>query len=191
MSSLLKKVLLCLYPRPWKIGALPSNSLILFPRKIEGGKFIVVGADTIISPHAWLAAFEKYKSQRFSPKISIGAHVRIGSHVILTATDSVELGDGCLLSQSVFISDHTHEALPGEVSPSDQPLFSKGPVRIGKNCFIGIRAVIMPGVILGDCCVVGANSVVTKSFPAGSVVAGAPARLIRRNTVHIKDFNEK
>lgn len=51
--------------------------------------------------------------------------------------------------------------------------------RIGKRCFIGARSIIMPGVSVGDNCIVGTGSVVTKDVPAGSIVAGNPARIIR------------
>lgn len=51
--------------------------------------------------------------------------------------------------------------------------------RIGRNCFIGGRALILPGVEIGDGCVVGAGAVVTKSVPPGSIVAGNPATIIR------------
>jgi acetyltransferase-like isoleucine patch superfamily enzyme len=50
-------------------------------------------------------------------------------------------------------------------------------VRIGKGCDIGANAVILPGVTLGDYCQVGAGAVVTKSFPAHSIVTGVPASL--------------
>jgi lipopolysaccharide O-acetyltransferase len=52
-------------------------------------------------------------------------------------------------------------------------------VEIGNECFLGVRVSIMPGVTLGNHCVVGAHSVVTRSFPDFSMVAGVPARLIR------------
>ncbi|MEL6585583.1 MAG: acyltransferase [Pseudomonadota bacterium] len=51
--------------------------------------------------------------------------------------------------------------------------------RIGRNCFIGGRSMILPGVEIGDGCVVGAGSVVTKSVPGGSLVAGNPAKILR------------
>ncbi len=51
--------------------------------------------------------------------------------------------------------------------------------RVGRNCFIGGRSLILPGVEIGDGCIVGAGSVVTKSVPPGSIVAGNPARIIR------------
>ena len=53
--------------------------------------------------------------------------------------------------------------------------------RIGKRCFIGARSVIMPGIEIGDSCVVAAGSVVTRNVPPGSIVGGNPARIIRSN----------
>jgi acetyltransferase-like isoleucine patch superfamily enzyme len=61
-----------------------------------------------------------------------------------------------------------------------QRLKSKGPVRIGAGSFLGYRAVVLPGVTLGPHCVVGAQAVVTESFAEGSMVAGNPARLLKR-----------
>ncbi|MDI3468416.1 MAG: acetyltransferase protein [Pseudolabrys sp.] len=55
--------------------------------------------------------------------------------------------------------------------------------RIGERCFIGARSMILPGVTIGDECVVGSGSVVTKDVPPRSVVAGNPATIIRQNIV--------
>ena len=52
--------------------------------------------------------------------------------------------------------------------------------QLGDDCYVGPGAKLIGGIILGDGCVVGANAVVTKSFPAGSVLAGVPARVIRK-----------
>lgn len=52
------------------------------------------------------------------------------------------------------------------------------PIRVGSDVFIGTRSTLMPGVEIGDRCVIGAGSIVTGSVPAGSVVAGVPARII-------------
>ena len=57
---------------------------------------------------------------------------------------------------------------------SDSP-----PIQIGDHCWIGTNAVLLAGTVLGDRCVVGAGSVVTKSFPAGSVIGGVPAKLLK------------
>jgi acetyltransferase-like isoleucine patch superfamily enzyme len=173
-----KKVFLRLYPKPLGIN-MGKDSIIMLPRRINGTNFIKLGDDTIITENGWISAYKNYKGQFFNPSIIIGDGVRVGPNVMITSINKVEIKDGCLLSAQVFISDHSHGYQVSEVSPNKQELTSKGPVIIGKNCFIGIRASIMSGVTLGDHCVVGAHSVVTKSFPACSVVAGVPAKLIK------------
>jgi lipopolysaccharide O-acetyltransferase len=97
----------------------------------------------------------------------------------------VKICEGTLISDSLYISDHTHGHDPRKGSPRYQEIYSKGPVTIGRNCFLGYRVSVMPGVTIGDHCVVGAHSVVTRSFPAFSMIAGVPARLISKF-----DFNE-
>ena len=62
------------------------------------------------------------------------------------------------------------------------------PVHIGRNCWIGAGAVIMPGVTIGDNTVIGAGSVVTKDIPAGVVAVGNPCRVMREINDHDKEF---
>ena len=177
--SIFQSLAFLLYPRPFGIAAMGRRSVVMLPRRVQGASRVHIGADVVIQSHAWLGAVERWGERRFEPRISIGDHSRIGRHAMITAIESVEIGEGCLLSEQVFISDHAHGTQPGPVPPTRQPLVPRGPVRIGRHCFIGIRACILGGVTLGDHCVVGANSVVTRSFPAGSVVAGSPAQLVK------------
>jgi acetyltransferase-like isoleucine patch superfamily enzyme len=69
-----------------------------------------------------------------------------------------------------------------------QKLAHKGEVRLGPNCFIGYHAIILPGVQLGAHCIVGANSVVTKSFPAYCMIAGVPAKLIKKYSYKVNKW---
>ncbi|WP_083940560.1 acyltransferase [Rudanella lutea] len=150
--------------------------------RLQGGKYIQIGQNSTIGKHAWLGAFDTYLEQRFDPSIIIHSNVSIGNHLCITAIDKVEIKQGCLLSEYVYISDHGHGTDANGHPPATQPLFSKGPVIIGENSFLGYRTTILSGVELGKHCVVGAHSVVNKSFPDYSVIAGSPARLIKQNT---------
>ena len=114
-------------------------------------------------------------------KIQIGAGTSVGNDFVITANDSIQIGRDCLLSYRVTVMDHSHVTGAG-VGPVPSGLTPGQPVSIGDKCFLGCNVVIMPGVKLGENCVVGANSVVTKSFEAGSVIAGAPAKLLRKLT---------
>lgn len=110
--------------------------------------------------------------------IRIGSGTSVGNDFVITSIGSIEIGRDCLLSYRVTVMDHSHVTGAG-VGPVTSGLTEAKPISIGDKCFIGCNVVIMPGVTLGANCVVGANSVVTKSFGAGSVIAGAPARLLR------------
>jgi lipopolysaccharide O-acetyltransferase len=147
---------------------------------MQGAQHMRFGSRVVIAENSWLAAFDRYADRTHTPSLSIGSDVTIGRYACVTAINQIDIGDGCLISEHVYISDHIHEHAPDGGLLVRQPLSSKGPVRIGPSCFLGYRVAVLPGVTLGAHCVVGAHSVVTRSFPAHSMLAGAPAQLIRR-----------
>ena len=89
--------------------------------------------------------------------------------------ESIYIGNGSLVASSATLLCHEH--VYREPGNPELPLHS--PVHIGERCFIGVSAVILPGVKIGDDCIIGAGSVVTKDIPSGSVAVGNPARIIR------------
>ena len=116
--------------------------------------------------------------------LEIGDNCKMNDRVHIVAHESVRIGDNVLMASNIFITDTSHgslaeDASAPDVAPDDRPLVTK-PTRIGDNVWIGEGVCIMPGVEVGDGCTIGANSVVTKSVPANTVVAGAPVRAIRR-----------
>lgn len=94
----------------------------------------------------------------------------------------ITFGDNCLLAPGIHIYTATHplNAKHRSISDSTQSAY---PVKIGNNVWIGGKATICPGVVIGDNSVIGAGSVVVKDVPADVVVAGNPAKVIR----HIDD----
>lgn len=137
-----------------------------------------LGANVQIGPQWRLEALEEVHGARYDGRIEIGdwTAAEIGLHV--AAAESVTIGRDVLIASWVFITDHDH-GIAGPRPPRHAPLEQPRPVRVGDGCWLGERAIVLPGVELGPRCVVGASSVVTRSFPAGSVVAGIPARLLR------------
>jgi maltose O-acetyltransferase len=89
---------------------------------------------------------------------------------------AVTIGDDVLLAPGVHIYTATH---PLDPKTRRSALEYGKPVRIGSNVWIGGCAVICPGVSIGDDCVIGAGSVVTRDVPAGTMAAGNPARFIK------------
>jgi acetyltransferase-like isoleucine patch superfamily enzyme len=115
-----------------------------------------------------------------------GVRIRIGNgnyfnrNVMIDACGLVEIGDDNMFGPDIYVTDSDHR-FGRDVSPKNAAM-DVGRVRIGNRCWIGARAVILKGVELGDGCVVGAGAVVTRSFPAGSVIAGVPAQLLPRTS---------
>jgi acetyltransferase-like isoleucine patch superfamily enzyme len=165
--------------RPMGLASLGKSSFVERPQRLIARGSIRIGHGTQILAHSVMMPIRKYLGQRFTPEIEIGNDVYIGRYVYFTACQKIVIGDGCVLSECVYISDLTHGFDPRGGLIARQPLASKGPVEIGANCFLGYRVTVMPGVKLGEWCIVGAHSVVTRSFPAYSMIAGAPARLLK------------
>lgn len=81
----------------------------------------------------------------------------------------------------IHIGPETYIAFDAAILSHDTTRRMYKHTRIGRRCFIGARSIILPGVTIGDNCVVGSGSVVTKDVPPNSVVAGNPARVIKTN----------
>jgi len=132
-----------------------------------------VGAGALLEPDVWITAPGE-------SRVRIGAGTFLNLGVMVAAERLVEIGDHCMLANGCFVSDSSHRYEDLEVPITWQGFESKGPTRIGDNCWLGAHAVVTSGVTIGERCVVGAASVVTADIEPFSVAAGAPARVIRR-----------
>lgn len=115
-----------------------------------------------------------------SPLTAIRPHmVKIGKNVIvmpgclMMSAGGITIDDGAMIAANVQLISNNHDVY-------ERPIITCEPVHIGKNAWIGAGATILPGVTIGDNAIVGAGSVVTKDVAADTVVAGNPAKFIKR-----------
>ncbi len=108
--------------------------------------------------------------------ISIGSHSHIGERAHLRGSGKIVIGDWCQIANHVIITTGNHKMdgglYYGNVAFAD--------VIIGRNVWIGSNAIITPGVNIGDNSVIAAGAVVTRDVPMNVVVAGVPAKIIKR-----------
>jgi maltose O-acetyltransferase len=112
----------------------------------------------------------------YGTNTSIGDRFYANTGCVLLDSAAVTIGDRVLLGPSVQLYAATH---PLEPELRAQGLEYAEPISIGDDVWIGGGAIVLPGVTVGDGAVIGAGSVVTTDVPAGAVVAGNPARVIR------------
>lgn len=124
----------------------------------------------------------------YPSKISIGNHVHIGAYNRFASKYEVKIEDNVLFAAYVHITDHSHEFRDIGIPVINQGTYEKGSVLIGEGSWIGFRANILSGVTIGKHCVVAAGAVVTKSVPDYCVVAGCPARVIKKYDFQKKEW---
>lgn len=140
---------------------------------------VSLGDGSRISRNTRLLALKSYGKQTFTPSISIGNNVSIGFGCTLSCVNQLEIGDDVTIGDNVYLADSQHDYAHPEISVLDQPLLP-GSIKIGRGAWVGYGAFVAGDVCIGAFSVVGANSVVTKSVEPYTVVAGVPAKPIKR-----------
>jgi acetyltransferase-like isoleucine patch superfamily enzyme len=132
-----------------------------------------IGPEVLLEPGVWITAPD-------DARVRIGAGSFLNLGVMVAAQELVEIGEHCMLANGCFVSDANHRHDDPQKPITWQGFESKGPTRIGDNCWLGANVVVTSGVSIGERSVIGANSVVTRDVEPFTVAAGIPARAIKR-----------
>jgi acetyltransferase-like isoleucine patch superfamily enzyme len=131
-----------------------------------------LGQGAHFEPNVWLTG-------PAPARIRIGAGCFLNQGVMVAAVSLVEIGDHSMFANGCFVTDGSHRFDDPETPVPWQGFTTKGPTRIGSNVWCGASVVVTGGVTIGERCVIGANSVVTRDIPPFSIAAGSPAKVIR------------
>ena len=144
---------------------------------------VAVGKNFRAGERLKLRTFDSWGDVRYTPQIIIGDNVNIETDCHISAINKVSIGNNVLMASFVYISDHSHGNVNDKdgvvVTPLERPLYSKGPIIIEDDVWLGEKVSVMPGVHIGRGAIIGANSVVTKDVPAYAVAVGSPAKVIK------------
>lgn len=174
------------------VWVLKQVALVFFDRRFLRGRHFessYAGWSWVLRSLLWqeLLGFNRHIPWPVSPFVRISSAQNIEFHpddlnnfqgfgcYFQNFSAKIVIGRGTYIAPNVGIITANHDTLDPEIHQQGRDVI------IGEKCWIGMNSVILPGVVLGDHTVVGAGSVVTKSFPEGyAVIAGVPARVIRR-----------
>ena len=144
--------------------------------RIHLGTHVRIGVET--SPEFW-STYCYIEARSIESQIYIGSDTNINNNLTLISYGSrIEIGEGCLIGDNVFIVDSDFHPLGPELRLTTKP--ESIPVNIGDNVFIGSGARILKGVSVGKDSVIAAGAVVTRGeYPGRTVIAGNPARVVK------------
>ena len=169
--------------RRWKLarrGVRVDRSCYVGPG-VSLGLDTVPRVDGVIEMAAKCELNQGVELNPFGGSIRLARRVWLGPYVVIYGHGGVEIGESTLVSMhcTILSSNHAIPALGTLIRDVPDELL---PTKIGRDVWIGANAVILGGVTIGDGAVVAAGAVVTKDVEAGAIVAGVPARLVRRRT---------
>lgn len=168
------------------------NSTILKPYlQLSGYKNIKIGYNTTILTNSRLSVYGN--SNDINIQIGNDCYIDFGFSALASSQAKIIIGDNVLFASNVLVTNENHGINPElDIPYMSQPLSAKD-VYIGNGCWIGEQVCILSGVSIGEKCIIGAGSVVTKSIPDYCIAAGNPAKVLKRYNFETKrwESNDK
>lgn len=163
----------------------PGSSIAFPPATLFGEAWIQIGADSVIGQHVTLSAgMVPGLDLGPDPIIRIGDRCTIGRGSHIVGHQAIEIGDDVFTGPYVYITDQNHSYADPSV-PVGRQWPNNEPVAIGSGSWLGAGVLILPGTRLGRNVVVAGGAVVRGEFGDHCVLAGVPARVVRRLDPHL------
>ena len=168
--------------RAGQFGSFGDGTMISFPwNTLYGERWMRIGRNTMVGPHVTLSVGMGHDQIPVTdPVLVIGDRCLINKGTAIVAHFAIEIGDDVFTGHNCYITDQNHgyEDLTLPIGAQTMP---ERPVRIGSGSWLGHGVVVLPGVTIGEHVTVAAGSVVTRDVPDRCIVAGSPARIVRRH----------
>lgn len=170
----------------FRFGRVGFRTVLKGRHQILGYRHIFIGDRCYLGDNLRMEAVTTYAGETFTPNLVVGDNVCINQNFHCTCAEKVVIGGGgTSVTANCGIFDIIHPYEDINENPRMAKIKTK-PVIVGENCLIGMNSVIMPGTHLGNHCVIGANSTVSGIFPDYCVIAGSPAKVIKRYNFETK-----
>lgn len=166
-------------PAPESFGAFGAGSVIVPPARVSEPSCIEIGAGVVVHEGSWLSVVRAGTAR--PPRLVLGDRVRIGRGVSIACIGEVTIESDVACSDDVFIADCYHEYRDPATPVLYQPMSSPRAVRICSGAYLGAGSIVLDGVTVGRGSYVGEGAVVTRDVPAGALVRGNPARVVREH----------
>ena len=150
------------------------------PLIITNSKYITLGNNVRIKKGARIECYDVFAKKKLVPSVNIANDVIIQYNFTCLSSDIVDIGENTIIASNVSIMTHNHGINPEAAIPYHAQPLSTRPVLIGQNCWIGENVVLLPGAKIGDYSIVAAGAIVNKEFPSYTILAGVPAKIIKK-----------
>jgi acetyltransferase-like isoleucine patch superfamily enzyme len=152
----------CTFMKPWHV-------------EIFGGPVSLGDYSTIIATSDRKVRLTVWSDLRGEGRIAIGKYALLCPGVRISAATEIVIGESCMLAQGVFLTDADWHGIYDRSEPIGRTI----PLKIGDNVWIGDSAIVCKGVRIGENCIIGAGSVVSRDIPANTIAAGNPAVVLK------------
>ena len=157
----------------WR-GRLKTDGLCFVCPRVK----IEIGKDATLHLGRWSWIGHGSKIRVHEGEVRIGAKTVLGQECTISAFQHVSIGRECIVADRVMMLDFDHGVVEVERPIREQGIYKRD-VHVGHNVWIGYGVAILRGVTVGDNCVLGTSTVVTKDVPSNAVAAGVPVRVLR------------